>query len=279
MDGCEHAATLDARLGLAARAALAAGEVIRQGAVAIPAVQQKGVGDLVSQVDRDADRAAADVLQAESDLPILSEEIHHERPSADVMWIVDPLDASSAYLMQAGDHYPSVLVALYEHGATTQGVAYFPLTNEWFYASRGKGAWNDGRRLRCEPISELGEIWVEMNQYGESSLETDYFRELRSRLRSASGARMVTTNAPHSGVAVRIAAGKTSLAAAVHDNRPDHVKQAAWDIAAPQLILEEAGGVFVNGEGRAVDPFRAEPMIVARTPELAQRIIGLMRDA
>jgi fructose-1,6-bisphosphatase/inositol monophosphatase family enzyme len=76
-------------------------------------------------------------------------------------------------------------------------------------------------------------------------------------------------------VAVRIAESISSLSVAIHDNAEAHVKQAAWDIAAPRLVLQEAGGVFVNFSGKELNLFKAEPFIVARTNSLAQEVIEL----
>lgn len=279
-----HAGSISVELLTAAQSALAAGEVVKAGAHKLEhgtgqKVEQKGVGDLVSQVDRDADLAATQVIRSASQLPILSEELNCSLEERDNLWIVDPLDASSAYLMQAGVEYPSVLVALRRDGITQVGVAYFPLSEEWFYAERGRGAWKDGKRLVCDGSESLAEVWVEMNQYGDSGAETKYFRDLGARLRSSEGARLVTSYVPYSGVAMRIAECKTPLAAAVHDNNPESIKQAPWDIAAPQVILEEAGGVFLDQHGQPADPFTAAPTIVARSREIAEAILALGQPA
>ncbi|MEO1524893.1 MAG: inositol monophosphatase [Planctomycetota bacterium] len=267
-------------LRLAMRAAEAAGNLLREGYGQLNTVEQKDVGDLVSQVDLDADRAIAEVLRSESDLPILSEELSASVPDADEFWIVDPLDGSSAFLLQAGEHYSSVLIALRRDGQTILGVAYFPLTEEWFYAEKGRGAWRNGKRLVVDDSSEpLGEVWVEMNQYGNASRESDFFANLRRRLRSHEGARLVTSGVPSSGVAMRIACSDHSVAAAVHDNQLKHVKQAPWDIAAPQLILEEAGGVFLTPDGERTDPFQADPIVVAKSKRLASDIIELSKTS
>ena len=145
-----------------------------------------------------------------------------------------------------------------------------------FYAAKGRGAWKDGKRLivNDEPMTLL-ESWVEMNQYADDSLETELFASMRQRLRSKYGARLVTTNPPHSGVAVRIAESQSSLSVAIHDNSQEHVKQAAWDIAAPRLVLQEAGGVVLNFSGKELDLFKAEPFVVARTESLAREVIEL----
>lgn len=272
----QHAASISPSLVLAVRAAIAAGEHVKNGSGKINQVEQKGVGDLVSEVDRLADRAACEVLQNASDFVVLSEELNNDIPPVDDMWIVDPLDASSAFLTNAGNQYPSVLIAQRAAGELELGVVYFPLTNEWFYGQRGRGAWKDTQRMVCPASDSLNSVWVEMNQYGDSRYETKFFGEMRSRLRGQSGARLVTSNVPNSGVAMRIASDQGSLQAAIHDNNPEHIKQGSWDIAAPQLILEEAGGVFLNAAGERTNPFVCEPVIVARSRALAEEIIKVM---
>ncbi len=279
----KHAGSVSSDLQLAIQAAAAAGGVIAAGAADRaygegPDIEQKDVGDLVSEIDREADRVVTDLLRQNSRLPILSEELNSGLPECPDQWIVDPLDASSAYLMQAGNQYPSVLVAQRRSNQIQVGVCYFPLTNEWFYAYRGKGAWKNGKRLVCDDREGLADIWVEMNQYGNSALQTEFFTGLNRRLRSPQGARLVTGGVPNAGVAARIAECQLPLAAAVHDNNPASVKQGPWDIAAPQLILEEAGGVFLNPEGQRTDPFVVEPIIVARSESLGRAILALTRD-
>ncbi|MDG1874689.1 MAG: inositol monophosphatase family protein, partial [Mariniblastus sp.] len=183
----EHSRTISEQLHTAVRAAQAAGVIIRDGSEKLNVVEQKGVGDLVSEVDREADRVACDILRSASDLPILSEELNADQTTSNDMWIVDPLDGSSAYLMSAGPHFPAALIALRENGSTRLGVVYFPLTNQWFYAEKNCGAWHNGVRLHCDTGDSLSNVWVEMNQYGDANLETEYFRNLKERLRSEKG--------------------------------------------------------------------------------------------
>lgn len=266
----------DCGLQLAAKAALSAGEVIRKNYGLIHEIEQKAAGDLVSRVDFEADQRAAGILATDPEqLPILSEELRPETddPSQD-MWIVDPLDGTTAYLMAAGPQFPSVLIAKQSAGETALGVTYFPLRDDWFYAIKGEGAWKNGNRLRITRCgTRLNEAWIEMNQYGDSSFETDFFAAARSTLRMPNAARIVTSTLPHAGVAMRIAEQSSGLTAAIHDNNPASLKQGPWDIAACQLIFEEAGGVFVNPDGNRTSPFRAEPIIIAPSRQLALEII------
>ncbi|MDF1754199.1 MAG: inositol monophosphatase [Verrucomicrobiales bacterium] len=264
---------------LAAEAAEAAGAVIRDGYDTVHQVDVKNVGDLVSKVDFDADRAATEILKAEG-ITIVSEELNPETKdeSAD-MWIVDPLDGTTAYLMKGGRHISSVLVAKRVNGETELGITYFPLTDEWFYAERGKGAWRNGHPLKIDQRSyDLSECWIEMNQYGNQEFETSFFSDMRSALRSPNGAQIVTSTFPHAGVAMRIAEQNVGLAVAIHDNSPASLKQGPWDIAANQVIFEEAGGVFVNPDGKRTNLFNAEPIIIAPNRQLADAVLECYRN-
>lgn len=263
-----------AALQLAAEAALAAGQIIRDGYKDVHNVEAKEVGDLVSQVDIDADKAATKILNTDG-LPILSEELNPETADANAdMWIVDPLDGTTAYLMKGGPHFSSVLIAQRRDGDTHLGLTYFPLTDEWFYAVRGQGAWKNGHPLTIARTDiPLSKSWVEMNQYGNAEFETAFFKAARRALRASGGAQIVTSSFPHAGVAMRIAEESSGLTIAIHDNNPASLKQGPWDIAANQVIFEEAGGVFVNPQGERTSPFKAEPIIIAANADLATRVI------
>lgn len=274
----QHLQILSTDLQLAAQAAFAAGEIIREGYQGLHTVQSKGVGDFVSKIDEQADQVASQILQEDPrQLPILSEELSPDLENgSDNLWIVDPLDGTSSFLFKTGPGFSSVLIAQRRQGETELGVVYFPVTGEWFYAERGQGAFKDGKPLVADSHCNLHTGWVELNAYSDSSFESDIFSRLRKQLRTAKGAALVTQNAPYSGVAMRIADPSTKLVAALHDNNASHVKQAAWDIAAPQCVLEEAGGLLVNLEGQRVSPFRAEPFIVTANPEVASSIRNLL---
>ena len=275
----KHAESLGEGMQLAMRATLAAAQVITEGYGQVHKMQSKGVGDLVSIVDQKADIAATDALADDPEkLPILSEEMSPDTDSVDAdMWIIDPLDATSAFLLNAGKQYSSVLVARRRGQQTDLGICYFPLTGECFYAVRGQGAYKDGKRVQVDSSQFVGirNAWVDMNQYGDSRLETPFFATLRYRLRTEDGACLVTSYLPNSGQACRMAEHRNAPHLTIHDNNPSSVKQDAWDIAAPQLIMEEAGGVFLSHDGGAVNPFLAEPFLVSASSALAEEVLKL----
>lgn len=260
---------------VAAKAAAAAGQIIKAGYEQVHQFDAKGVGDLVSQVDFEADKAATAILNAnDPNLTIISEELNPDAGDESTdCWVVDPLDGTTAYLMKAGPQFSSVLIARRHAGETVLGLVYFPLTGEWFYARRGQGAFKNGSRLELATKNwSLSECWVEMNQYGNSQFESDFFASAKTALRSTRGAQIVTSTFPHAGVAMRILEQNSRLAVAIHDNNDQNLKQGPWDISANQIIFEEAGGVFCNPNGDRTSPFVAEPIVIAPTRKLAEAV-------
>ena len=261
-------------LSVAVRAANAAGDYIREGYYQSQQIEEKGHGDLVSQVDLKCDHVIQEAIQASyPDDMIISEELSPEtHRKKDRYWVVDPLDGTTAYLFRTAEDMPSVLIALVDKAGPLVSVVYFPLTDELFYAIRGQGAYHGRRRLKCQDVP-LANAWVELNQYSESKYESESFRVMREKLRQSGGARLVTTNPPHSGVGARITEGDKKIAAVVHDNGSTYIKQGPWDVLPVALIVKEAGGVVLTLKGKPYDPFKPEPFLMASSKKLAESII------
>jgi myo-inositol-1(or 4)-monophosphatase len=78
-------------------------------------------------------------------------------------WIVDPLDGTTNYLH--GVPHFSISIAVEETkpgGGTeiTQGLVYQPLTDESFWAEKGRGAWLHDARLRVSARRDLNESLI-----------------------------------------------------------------------------------------------------------------------
>ncbi len=268
----------DNQLLLAARAALAGGAIIAKGYGKLWNIKEKGVGDFVCRVDSDAEELILRIIKREDITSnIISEEsIHEQDATTPSQWIIDPLDSTVSLLFRAGTDKPSVLIAHQENGVTDIAVVFIPVTCEWFYAVKNKGAFKgNGERLISSSSIPLKEAWVDMNHYGDASLESELFAKLRTNIRSENGARLVTSQVPHSAIAMRILDETNGLAAVIHDNNAKKVKQAVWDVAAPKLVIEEAGGCVINLKGEPYNIFSPEPFIIANSTKLAQQIVQL----
>ena len=138
-------------LNIAVKAARAAGSIINRAALdlEVVGVGTKGPNDYVSKVDQAAETAIIDVLhEAYPGHGILAEESGRARGAKDseYTWIIDPLDGTTNFLH--GFPVYAVSIALAHRGVVQQAVVYDPTRNDLFFASRGRGAFLNDRRLR-----------------------------------------------------------------------------------------------------------------------------------
>jgi myo-inositol-1(or 4)-monophosphatase len=128
-------------------------------------VSRKGPGDFVSMADKRAEATIAEELRnARPDWGMLLEEggaiegnPHKPR------WIVDPLDGTTNFLH--GVPHFSISIAVEEkkpggRSEITQGLVYQPLTDESFWAEKGRGAWLQDQRLRVSARRELADSLI-----------------------------------------------------------------------------------------------------------------------
>ena len=153
-------ATASALLQVMIDAARKAGRGLTRdfGEVAELQVSKKGPGDFVSAADLKAEQTLFEALtKARPGYGFLGEERGLiEGTDKTHTWIVDPLDGTTNFL-HAIPHF-AVNIALEREGAIVAAVTYNPITNELFWAEKGKGAFlNDQKRLRVAARRDLDE--------------------------------------------------------------------------------------------------------------------------
>lgn len=229
---------------VAARAARAAGDVLRDrfGAMAGVAVEFKRTEvDLVTEVDRAAERAALGVIRAACpDHRIVSEETASEIGAVwgpGFAWVVDPLDGTTNYVH--GIPVFAVSVALYRDGEPLLGVVYDPLREEIFQARRGGGAFLNGAPVRVTAQGRLMRCVLATGtavaHFGEWS---DLIRDLEVVWPGAGNVRFLGTAALHLAY---VACGRLD---GFWERR-----LSPWDMAAGALLVEEAGGRVTRPDG------------------------------
>jgi myo-inositol-1(or 4)-monophosphatase len=129
-------------------------------------VSRKGPADFVSVADKRAEQTIFDELKHAR--PgwgfVLEEGGEIAGEGGKPRWIVDPLDGTTNFLH--GIPHFSISIAVQEPdasggwGAITQSLVYQPLTDESFWAERGRGAWLHDRRLRVSARRDLGDALI-----------------------------------------------------------------------------------------------------------------------
>lgn len=156
-------------------------------------------------------------------------------------WVVDPIDGTKNYVR--GVPVWATLIALMIGHEVVAGVVSAPaLTRRW-WAARGGGAWS-GRsltkatRCRVSSVSKLEDASLSYSSLGgwEDQGRLDGFLALS---RSVWRTRAFGDFWSH----VLVAEGAVDVAAEPHVS--------LWDLAALQVIVEEAGGTFTDLNGSA----------------------------
>ena len=199
-----------------------------------------GRANLVTVADRESQRAVTDVIRAAfPDHAVVGEEGTTGDPGAEHVWYVDPLDGTTNFAH--GLPFFCVSVALRSRGQTVAGAVYDPARDEMFAASLGGGATVSGLPLRVSGIARLDRALVVAQAQSVDEGEIRAYAALVRRLMQAAGG--VRSLGSPALTLCAIAAGRLE---AYCEYAMD-----AWDIAAGQLILHEAGGTLTTFSGAA----------------------------
>jgi myo-inositol-1(or 4)-monophosphatase len=207
-------------------------------------VSRKGPADFVSQADQRAEQTLYEELKkARPDWGFLGEEGGtREGDPTKPRWIVDPLDGTTNFLH--GIPHFSISIAVEEprpngKGEITQGLVYQPVTDESFWAEKGRGAWLHDRRLRVSSRRDLADALIAT---GIPFLGHGNFEEWT---------KIFSAIAPEVAGIRRFGSAALDLAW-VAAGRFDGYWESdlkPWDVAAGMLLVKEAGGFVTDFRG------------------------------
>jgi 3'(2'), 5'-bisphosphate nucleotidase len=169
---------------------------------------------------------------------ILSEEEKDNkanRLSSERVWIIDPIDGTQGFVEKAGDF--AVQIGLAIDGEPILGVVFQPTIDRLYYATKGEGCFIiDGnspkRRLHVSNKPHFSDFTLAVSRSHRSSR--------MSRLNEVFG---FTKEIPHGSVGLKVGLLAQQLADIYIHLSP---RTKFWDTAAPQIILEEAGGKMTD---------------------------------
>jgi histidinol phosphatase-like enzyme (inositol monophosphatase family) len=227
---------MDRRLEAAIAAAKAAGAVALRYFRTELQVERKPDYSPVTIADREAEQRAVAVLrEAFPSHGILGEEFG-EQSAGRARWIIDPIDGTKSFIR--GIPFFATLIALEEEGEITTGAVYAPALDDLLYAQKGFGAFDTNGRLQVSTVDTLRRSMLVFG--GASSLRAHGYWPAYERLVDHSGRQRGYGD--YFGYTF-VARGQAEAMIDV-DLKP-------WDLAALQVIIEEAGGRFTDFSGRA----------------------------
>lgn len=218
-----------------------AGEFIQQNRnnVSTQNIEYKGLNDLVSFVDREAEQLIIEKLKPLlPDAGFLAEENTVKQQHNKYLWIIDPLDGTTNYLH--GVPCYSVSIALLENHVPVLGVVHEINLNETFYAWKKSNAYLNGKEISVSKVTHLKDALIATGfPYTNYSRLKEYMQVFDYCMKHTHGLRR-----PGSA-AVDLA----YTAAGRYDAFFEYGLN-AWDVAAGAFIVQQAGGCVTDFSGK-----------------------------
>ena len=189
----------------------------------------------VTIADRECEALIANALEnAFPDDGILGEEGSQKQSRSGRRWIIDPIDGTRDFVR--GNFLWSVLIGLEQESEMVAGVVHLPMLRQTCWASRGGGAFRNDSRLRVSSIDDPSNAVLSVNSLNR--IRDMAFSRGLIDWASRFWAYRCLGGTPD---AIMVAAGEADVWI--------EPRVAAWDLAAVQVILEEAGAVFIDFSG------------------------------
>ncbi|MCR4911973.1 MAG: 3'(2'),5'-bisphosphate nucleotidase CysQ [Bacilli bacterium] len=217
----------------------------------------------VTLADKTADKIISEYLHAAfPEYAFLTEESddNHERLKNDFVWIIDPVDGTKDFVAR-DDQFTTNIALAYKHKVVV-GVVVAPARDELYFASAGNGAFY--QKLGQKPVKihvndKLNDLTVLLSVFHFTKEEEAIINKYSDRI---SGTMRL-------GSSLKPCAIAHGLAEITYRTSP-YTKE--WDTAASQIIVEEAGGLFVEPDGKPItynreDVYNRKGYVVANRKE------------
>ena len=202
---------------------------------------KESISSVLTEADLEADKEILKILsEGPGPYNIISEESGFLDHGSEYTWIVDPIDGTSNFA--AGLPWFGVIIALLYKQTPVLGGMYLPTSGELYLAEQGKGALKNGEAVKASTSLSLEENLVvysfDYNDTpGKTEAEMDILGKLSRRVRNI---RCTNSLVDYCYVA------DGRLGAALNQCTK------IGDIAAPWLLIREAGGMVSDIDGKEI---------------------------
>ena len=191
-------------------------------------VSSKTLGNFVTNADVRTEKILKESL--EYHYPnygfIMEEEGNVTGKDKDNTFVIDPIDGTSNFIH--GIQHFCIAIAKLSNDTISDGIIFNPITNEFYWASKGKGSWLNNQRLRVSNRKKLEECVVgasSIEKYLNSIHKLNFLKKNSVSFRNMGSAALDLAY---------VASGKLDAFWGYNLN--------LWDIAAGIILVLEAGG-------------------------------------
>jgi myo-inositol-1(or 4)-monophosphatase len=226
-------------------------------------VSKKGPGDFVTNSDKRTEKIIMNELSlARPDYSFLAEESGLSNKSNEFRWIIDPIDGTTNFLHGIPNF--AISIGLEKNKEIICGMIFNPITNEMFYAEKGKGAYLNNSRIRVSSRKNVDECVIltggPVLSYKNKEI---FFKEYENVTRKVAATRKLGSSALDLAY---LASGRCD---GVFERNLNY-----WDIAAGIIIVKEAGGTITDFKGG--DKYIEERNLLGTNSKIDKELISLL---
>jgi myo-inositol-1(or 4)-monophosphatase len=243
-----------------------AGEIIKDGFGKNLDIQYKSnETNLVTQIDKASEKTIVEYISKKfPSHGILAEESGNVKNGSEYLWVVDPLDGTTNFAH--GLPIFSVSIGLQKNGKTIAGVVYDVMQNIIYSAEAGSGAFANSKRIKVN----------ENNQLNHGVLVTGFPYNISENPDNALGKFTALTKVMRGIRRLGSAAIDFSYVAnGVFDGFWE-VYLHPWDVCAGILIVQEAGGMVTDFDGREIDIYSKR--FLASNKKIHPKLIDVLKS-
>lgn len=216
------------------------GNFIRKEAMAFDAksIEYKGLNDMVSYVDKNAEKQLVrNLTKLLPNAGFITEEDTVNTLGKTHTWIIDPLDGTTNFIHGIPTY--SISIALYEEDKPVLGVVYEINRGEMFFSFKGGAAYLNNKEIHVSKNDNLSQSLLATGfPYYEFDKQPQYIQLFTEMMQKCHGLRRIGSAAVDLAY---VACGRFDAYFEYNLN--------AYDIAAGAYLVQQAGGEVMNFSG------------------------------
>ena len=252
---------------IAEKAAREAGKLLNENFYKAKGVSSKGNrGDIVTDIDLKAEKIILDSIKSNfPDHDILSEEAGSKGDSTSkYMWVVDPIDGTMNYYHGMSPY--RIGIGLLEDKKPILNILYNPTKDELYVATKGGGAFLNGKKINVSDREELKDCVVMFHLSSKKDPRTRTMNVLEKICETAMQVRMLGSSLASLSY---IASGRFDVFFSV--------QQKPWDILPGSLLIEEAGGKVTDIRGNEIT-LESTSVLVSNGGKVHEQMLKLLES-
>ena len=229
---------LPATINIFEKAARKAGKILVRdfGEIENLQIQSKSLGDFVTSADTKVEKSILETLQYYyPNANYITEETGFIKGDGETI-VIDPIDGTSNFIH--GIPQVAIVIGKILDNQITDGIIFNPILNEFYWASIGKGAWCNNKRIRVSKRHELSSCLIGTGAPFGKRIYDDYYKELKNISMPTAGIRRLGSAAIDLAY---VASGKLDGFWEIDLN--------LWDVCSGVLLVKEAGGRITSPLG------------------------------